>query len=84
MNNNIQARILLEEALTKLPDNPSLNYHLAMALYRDGLLKEARFRLEKALESDGDFIGRSMAEKTLAEMSKNGEVTKVGREMKLK
>ena len=82
MSNNIQARILLEEALTKLPDDPSLNYHLAMALYRDGLLKEARLRLEKALESDGEFIGRSRAEKTLAEMSKNGEVTKVGSELK--
>ena len=68
MDNNVQARILLEEALTKLPDDPTLNYHMAMALYRDGLMKEARFRLEKALENDGEFMGRSMAEKTLGEI----------------
>lgn len=68
MSNNIQARILLEEASTKLLDDPTLSYHLAMALYRDGLLKEARFRLVKALERDVDFIGRSTAEKTLAEI----------------
>jgi hypothetical protein len=39
-----------------------------MALYQGGQMEEARLKLEKSLEKEDDFIGRSLAEKTLAEI----------------
>jgi uncharacterized protein HemY len=58
--------------LAQSPEDQIVNYHLGMALYQGGQMEEARLKLEKALEKDDDFIGRSQAEKVLAEIKDKG------------
>ncbi len=65
-----QAIDTLKRALKAAPDNPSMNYHLGMVLYQSGLMEESRLRLEKSLEDGTEFIGRSQAVETLAELNK--------------
>jgi len=65
LGNYNQATGLIEQALVEVPDNPILNYHMGMVLYKSVRLDEARERLQKALSQKEDFYGRSEAEKTL-------------------
>jgi tetratricopeptide (TPR) repeat protein len=60
------ARQILEDALTKAPDDPVLNYHLGAVLVENGSRIEARERLSAALTGDQVFVGRQAAEKLLA------------------
>ena len=45
-----------------------LNYHMGMLLYKTGKPTEAIEKLNKALEDNEDFHGRSVAEETLAKL----------------
>ena len=58
----------LEKALAAAPESAELNYHVGMALVQLGRPEEARENLTRALESDEEFIGRDIAEKTLADI----------------
>jgi len=64
-----QALDVMQKALAGAPDNPLLNFHMGMVLYKSGQADAARDRLEKALEGDEDFYGRDVAEATLKELS---------------
>lgn len=55
-------------AVEKEADNPTLRYHLALALYNDGQRQKAKQELEKCLQSNHDFPDREAAKKLLAEL----------------
>ena len=55
----------METALSKDPDNPTINYHMGAILVAMGKTSEAQQYLKKALESSDEFLGRPEAEKLL-------------------
>jgi tetratricopeptide (TPR) repeat protein len=55
----------LSVSTQKQPDNPSYNYHLALAQYQHGNKEEARRLLQKALNSKSNFEGADEAKKLL-------------------
>jgi tetratricopeptide (TPR) repeat protein len=67
-NDLSSARSILEEASAKQSDEPSINYHLGMVLYRLGLVQDAQKRLNDALKSNRAFVGHDEAIKTLEEI----------------
>ena len=58
----------LDRALYLSPDDPTLNYHIGMVLYKRGQIEAAKIKLKRALESNEPFEGQEKAEKTLAEI----------------
>lgn len=61
------ARKMLEKASGILPDNPTVNFHLALAYRESGDKAQATARLQKALRS-GDFPEAQKARTLLAEL----------------
>ena len=59
----------LSVSTQKQPDNPSYNYHLALAHHQNGNKDEAKKLLEKALKSKGAFEGSDEAKKLLDSLS---------------
>jgi len=59
----------LAEALKKWPDQPTINYHMAVALKGLGKRDEAREYLDAALKSRASFPERQDAERLLKELS---------------
>lgn len=55
----------LSSSATRQPDNPSYNYHLALAHHQNGDKEQARKLLEKALKSNANFEGAADAKKLL-------------------
>ena len=55
----------LSNSTTRQPDNPSYNYHLALAHHQNGDKEQARKLLEKALKSNANFDGAAEAKKLL-------------------
>lgn len=68
MGNTEMAAEALSKALEKSPDNPTIAYHLATVLARNGDKLRARELLEKALASGSSFRERGDAEALLATM----------------
>ncbi len=64
----VQARDLLQRALTAAPDNPQLNYHYGMVLARLGETARAREALTKAVDGDAAYPGVDEARLTLASL----------------
>ena len=56
-----------ELALEKLPDNPTMAYHLALALRGNNQLQKAEEILKRLLQENTDFPEREEAEKLLKE-----------------
>ena len=70
---DIRAAKLLQLVVDQLPESPSVNYHLAMVLLKEGKTEQARNHLETALKSkDSRFIGRAEAEQALKTIKKAG------------
>lgn len=63
-----QAIDALRTSIQRQPENPSYNYHLALALHRNGDNDEARKLLEKAVQSNKAFDGADDAKKLLAQL----------------
>jgi tetratricopeptide (TPR) repeat protein len=59
----------LSASTQRQPDNPSYNYHLALAHHQNGNKEEARKLLEKALKSKSTFDGADEAKKLLESLS---------------
>ena len=57
----------LEKAVSLMPDNPSVRYHLALAYKREGKGGKAREQINYAL-SKKDFPEAVQARKVLAEL----------------
>jgi putative PEP-CTERM system TPR-repeat lipoprotein len=55
----------LTASTQKQPDNPTYNYHLALAQHQNGNKEEARRLLQKALGSKSNFEGADEAKKLL-------------------
>ncbi len=53
------------QAANALPDNPTVQYHLALALKANDRFDEAREKLTRILESDKDFPEKAEAQKLL-------------------
>jgi tetratricopeptide (TPR) repeat protein len=53
------------DALEKMSDNATVNYHLGMAFYKKGDTGKAREHLEKALQLDRNFPGADEAKKVI-------------------
>ncbi len=68
MGQQEEALRLMKGAIAKLPEVPTLNYHLGMAYYQDGKTSEARVHLSKALKNAEAFQGRQEAEQILSKM----------------
>ena len=62
-----EGRHLLEKALQQLPDSPEIRYHYAVALYQSGDREKALGMLKDLLAEDGEFTGRSDAQRFLDE-----------------
>lgn len=58
----------LTSSVQKQPENPSYNYHLALAHHQNGNTDEARKYLQKALKSNANFAGADEAKKLLESM----------------
>jgi len=58
----------LNSSIQKQPDNPSYNYHLALAHHQNGNKVEAKKYLQKALKSNANFDGADEAKKLLESM----------------
>lgn len=61
---------ILRRAVAKAPDQPAVNYHLGMAYFKRGELKEAKVHLAKAVDSKGVFHGVEEARKVLAKIER--------------
>lgn len=59
---------IIQQAARGAPEDPSIQYHLAMAYWGASDRENATRYLEKALESGKPFVGRDKAEKLLAEI----------------
>jgi tetratricopeptide (TPR) repeat protein len=59
---------LLRQVVEKVPDQPVFNYHLGMAYYKNGRLKEAGIYLTKALDSEKSFPGIEEARLILSQI----------------
>lgn len=60
---------LLRDARLRAPDNPTIRYHLAVALARSGRREEARNELQVALAQGREFEGSGDANKLLQTLS---------------
>ncbi len=69
MGQQEEALRLMKGAVAKLPEAPTLNYHLGMAFYQSGKTAEAKVLSSKALKSPETFEGRQEAAKILAKVS---------------
>jgi len=65
----LKAISLFKESLEKLPDVPSIHYHLGMAYSMKGDADLAREALEKALALSKDFSGSEEAKETLNQIN---------------
>ncbi len=68
MGQQEEAVRVMRDAVAKLPDVPTLNYHLGMAYYQSGKISEAKAHLVKALKSPEPFAGRQEAEQALLQI----------------
>lgn len=59
---------LLQEAAGKAPHMPSIRYHRAVALYKNGRQSEARKELTRLLREHRDFAERKEAQSLLAQL----------------
>lgn len=59
---------MIQQALRAAPDDPAIQYHLAMTYLGASDKANAERYLERALESDKKFHGREEAEKILAQL----------------
>jgi thioredoxin-like negative regulator of GroEL len=55
----------LQMALTGLPQNPDVQYHMAVALSKTNKVQDARAMLQKALASTEDFDSKADAKQLL-------------------
>lgn len=63
----------LSVSTQKQPDNPTYNYHLALAHHQNGNKEEARKLLEKALKTKATFEGSEDAKKLLETLSASND-----------
>jgi Flp pilus assembly protein TadD len=63
-----QALVLLKESVSKLPDNPQVQYHLGKAYAHVGDKDGARKALTVAVNSPQNFQGKDEARKALADL----------------
>lgn len=59
---------VLTNSAAKLPDSPSVQYHLGMVAQKLGQTETARAALTKAVSSPQDFPGRDEARRALAQL----------------
>ena len=65
-----QAIPYLEQAAVELGEVPVINYHLGMAYFEKGDMKQSRLFLTKALASDAKFYGVEEAAATLDKIAR--------------
>ena len=58
----------LQDSVELVPDNPIINYHLGMSLYKNNKPDAASEYLAKALELNPEFKGAEEAKKVLEEI----------------
>ena len=61
-----RALALLQESVVKLPEEPEVQFHLAMAYYMMGQEQPARLAFQRALERNAPFSGKAESQKRLA------------------
>ena len=59
---------LISPVAAKVKDNPSINFHMGMVLFKMGKVPQAKDYLNKALASNALFTGREEAMKTVQQM----------------
>ena len=68
MGQQEEALRIMNGAVAKSPEIPTLNYHLGMAYHQSGKTAEARAYLSKSLKSAEAFQGREEAKQILSQM----------------
>ena len=63
-----QALHFIQQAATKAPDHPVVNYHLGVAYFKVGQRTEAKAHLQKAVASQKPFPGLDEAKSVLAQL----------------
>ena len=69
LGRNVLARDQLRFAVSKQPDNPVFQYHLAMIYTETKQVSEAQSALKKALSSKTNFKEKSLAETALKQIA---------------
>jgi tetratricopeptide (TPR) repeat protein len=69
LGNHVLARDQLQFALSKQPDNPVFQYHLAMIYKETKQINEAQSALKKAVGSPKDFKEKSLAQAALKDIA---------------
>jgi tetratricopeptide (TPR) repeat protein len=64
----LRAISFLKEAAEKVPDNPTIQYHLGMAYYKNGDKAAAKKTLEVSLKLSGNYSGSEEAKKVLQQL----------------
>jgi tetratricopeptide (TPR) repeat protein len=64
------AQSQFEQALQRVPNDPTINYHLALTLHAEKQTDKALASLKKALEAKGNFKDRKNAESLLNQWEK--------------
>ncbi len=67
-----QALALLQESVSKQPDNGEMQFHLGMTYYMMGQSDAARAALERAVQVTGDYPGKDEAQRRLAALQQSG------------
>jgi predicted Zn-dependent protease len=68
LGRNVLARDQLQFAVSKQPDQPLYQYHLAVVYKETGQPEQAKAALKKALSSGRNFSERTLAEAALKEL----------------
>jgi len=66
LGDNEHALPLLQKAVTMAPNVPAFQYHLGMALYKQGDIKSAKTHLQLAVDAKAEFPGLAEANDILA------------------
>lgn len=70
LGNYVLARDQLQFAVSKTPDHPVLQYHLAMTYLKTNQVAEAQRALERELHSREDFKEKAQVQAALAEIKR--------------
>ena len=68
LGQNDRALPIFEKAAAAAPKSAVYQYHLGMALYRQGDMKSAKAHLKQAVDTKANFAGLEEAKQTLAKM----------------
>ncbi|EGH00032.1 TPR repeat protein [gamma proteobacterium IMCC2047] len=69
-----KALTLLQDSVSKAPENPDIRYHLAQAMYDNGKYQQSKKELDRLLRDYSGFSEQAAAAKLLTKLSAQLEI----------